>query len=252
MENIRGSLNVKHSLVLLAVTASAAALPAGAQAAGALIPVSGLASEYGTNLEPLPGATVSVAEKPSLKATVNRNGAFSIRVPRDSKSTIVIEAPGHIRMYSDTRVRKTGDPRVVFGVPSLALAGALAGAANIPLNSSGTAPRKCMLFSLVVQRAARGFRSLADAKAFGPSGVAGAALSLTKGGKAVPNAKALYFKQGVPDPSLTSTVGGTGIFSGLESGTYNVTARKAGSRFDSYTAVCKPGRLIVHGIFSRN
>jgi len=253
MKTMRASKSLKCSLMLLIAAVCVAAAPAGAQASSCCKPadlttIKGIGYDYSPEMTALVGATVSVVEYPNLKARVDKNGSFALKVPKNRSTTIVIDAPGHSRMYSDTRVRTAGDPIVAFGVPTTALSVGIATVFNIPLNPSKNAPKDCLVVAFVVVKASLKFKTLAQAKAFGSIGVAGAKISLVKTGKGGGpfRGRPLYFgAAGNPDTSRTVTESGVGLFSGVPAGTYKVIATKAGSKFASATAVCKPERFVA-------
>jgi len=253
MKIMRASKSLKCSLMLLIAAVCVAAAPAGAQASSCCKPadlttIKGIAYDY-VAVTALTGATVSVVEYPNLKTRVDKSGGFALKVPKNRKSTVVVDAPDHLRSFSETRVRKASDPLLAFGVTTLELSRGIAVFANIPLNASQTAPKECLVAASVSVKAAWKFKTLAQAKAYGSYGVAGAKLSLVKSGKGGGSFRGLpvYFGNGFPDKSLTSTVSGVGMFISVPAGTYELIATKPGSRFSSSTAVCKPGRFIELG-----
>ncbi len=116
---------------LLALVA-AAAVPA--SAAGATVDLSGTAYEFNKPAKRLAGATIRVAERPKLRATVRKNGAYRLAVPDRARVTPYVDAPGYHRIYLQTFTTSGKDlSRVNFQVPTDATYDALGALLKVPM-----------------------------------------------------------------------------------------------------------------------
>jgi hypothetical protein len=242
-----GSGSTKFILMLLTAGLCMVLAPAVASAAKTKqITIRGTVSEYqtlvpGAKSKYLAGAKVWVAERPSLFTKANSAGVFTLKVPASAKITLVAEAVGYLRIYAPTR---RADPKYrwrAFILPTLEVGRAVSALAGIPSNAANTAPKECLVSSLPADRIIRPMTP-AQVDAHGPYGVSGVELRVS--GPTV--VKPLYLADsGLPDANLkSSTTAGIGLFIGLKAGTYKFTAVKAGSKFESFIATCKPGRFI--------
>jgi hypothetical protein len=257
MKIMRTPKSLKCSLMLLIAAAGLAALPGVASAAKPkLVTVKGYTVEYFVpkpNVKLLAGTKISVAEYPKLKTVSKADGSFSIKVPAKAKVTLVADAPDHVVTYSSTEVRSEKDARLNFYLPTHALARGLSALVTIPLNADQTAPKACVIGLNVVNKSAANYKyTTPQQDAAAPSlGLPGAAvrISPSKGTWAKP----IYFDLGgIPGRTLTSTgLNGGLLFANVPAGTYKVSASKAGSKFEPFTATCKPGRLVNAFIFQR-
>ncbi len=240
--------------MLLIAAACVVVVPGVASAAKAkTVTVKGFTVEYGVavgTVKPLPGTKISVAEYPKLKTVTKANGSFSIKVPAKAKVTIVADAAGHLITYSPTRVRLETDRPRIFYLPTLALTRGLSALLAIPTNADQTASKDCVIGLSVINKAASKYTTpYQDAGNLARATVPGSKvrMSPSKGTWAKP----IYFGAGgIPDRTLTSTgLNGGPLFVGVPAGTYTITASKAGSKFDSWTATCKPGRYVLGTIY---
>ena len=127
------------SAVLLAL-AAAGAVPA--SAAGATVDLRGTAYEFNKPAKRLAGATVRVAERPRLRATVRKNGAYRLAVPDRARVTPYVDAPGYHRIYLQTFTTAGKDlDRVNFQVPTDGTYDALGDAAEGAARRQGRHPR---------------------------------------------------------------------------------------------------------------
>ena len=79
----------------------------------------GTAYEFNKPAKRLAGATVRVAERPKLRATVRKNGAYRLAVPDRARVTPYVDAPGYHRIYLQTFTTAGKDlDRVNFQVPT--------------------------------------------------------------------------------------------------------------------------------------
>jgi hypothetical protein len=257
MKIMRTPKSLKCSLMLLIAAAGLAALPGVASAAKPkLVTVKGYTVEYFVpkpNVKLLAGTKISVAEYPKLKTVSKADGSFSIKVPAKAKVTLVAAAPDHLVTSSSTRVRSEKDGHLTFYLPTLALTRGLSALLTIPLNADQTASKACVIGLNVVNKSAANYKyTTPQQDAAAPSlGLPGAAVRMS------PSlgywGQPFYFDLGgIPDQNLTSTGANGGLlFANVPAGTYKVSASKAGSKFDPFTATCKPGRFVGAFIFQR-
>jgi len=224
------------SAVLLALAAACIA-PA---SAAAMVDLRGTAYEFNKPAMRLAGATVRVAERPKLRATVRKNGAYRLAVPDRARVTPYVDAPGYHRIYLQTFTTAGKDlDRVNFQVPTDGTYNALATLLKVPLDAKGDI-RACAIVSTFSTRKVRNL-SFNGFVRYGAHGVAGATASATPALKSP-----FYFnEQVIPDPAqrLSSKDGGV-IWTGVRSGRYVVRAHHPRTRFARFVATCKPGRIV--------
>ena len=98
----------------------------------------GTAYEFNKPAKRLAGATVRVAERPKLRATVRKNGAYRLAVPDRARVTPYVDAPGYHRIYLQTFTTAGKDlDRVNFQVPTDGTYNALATLLKVPLDAKG-------------------------------------------------------------------------------------------------------------------
>lgn len=222
------------ALVALAPATSAAA-------AAATVDLSGTAYEFNTPATRLAGATVRVVERPGLKATARANGAYRLKVPDRARVTPYVDAPGYHRIYLQTFTTAGRDlEQVNFQVPTDAVYQGLAALLKVPLDPATGDPRECAIVSTFSTRNVRGV-GFGDFVAYGAHGVAGATAFTTPG---LPTP--FYFNEKViPDPAQPrSSKDGGVIWTGVPAGRYVVRARHPRTRFASFVASCRPGRVV--------
>ncbi len=243
-----GSFSTKCSLMVATVAVCVAVVPAVASAAKVKqIMIRGNVSQYqiptpGMKTKGLAGASVWVAERPSLRTTTNQTGAFTLKIPAGVKATLVAQLAGYVRIYTPTRIPSSSYRWSYILLPKLDLGRAISALTGMALNAAKTAPKECLVSALVADKVIRTMTP-AQVDARGPYGVPGTTLR-SSGPMTV---KPLYFAgSGLPDATLTSTSNsGIGFFIGLKAGTYKFSSVKAGFRFESFTATCQPGRFIM-------
>lgn len=237
---------IPRSIALLTVTAAAAlaAATTTAQAAAAAkkIHITGTAYEFNNTKVKLKGAKVKVAEIPSASATVKADGTYDLVVPDKTTVTPYIIAAGYHTVYLQTF--KTGGENlehVNIQTPTNAVAMALAQIVNVKVNAENY-PERCVIVSTFSTRNVRGIGvEFGDFTGYGAHGVAGA--TATTSPKLAPP---IYFNDKViPDRSqkLSSKDGGV-IWTDIPAGVYTVRASAPGTRFASFKATCKNGRII--------
>jgi hypothetical protein len=224
------------SAVVLALAVAASA-PASAAAA---VDLSGTAYGFDKPATRLAGATVRVAERPRLRATVRRNGAYRLAVPDRARVTPYVDAVGHHRIYLQTFTTRGRDlSRVNFQVPTDGTYKALATLLKVPLDSAGNI-RDCAIVSTFSTRKVRKL-SFDDFVRYGAHGVAGATATAT------PRlGSPFYFNaQVIPDPAQKrSSKDGGVIWTGVRAGRYVIRGHHPRTRFASFVATCKRGRIV--------
>ena len=213
---------------------------ASASASARSVHIRGTAYEFNNTKVRLGGATIRVAERPRIRATVRRDGSYDLVVPDRAKVTPYITAAGYHTIYLQT-FRTAGEnlARVNFQTPREGIYRALAALLDVPLDEDGELIQ-CGIVSTFSTRNVRDL-SFGGFTAYGAHGVAGATASATP---ALP--PAVYFNEDViPDPmqELSSVDGGV-VWTRVPAGVYRIRAQHPSTRFASFVATCKPGRVI--------
>jgi hypothetical protein len=181
-----------------------------------------------------------VAERPKLRATVRKTGAYRLAVPDRARVTPYLDAPGYHRIYLQTFTTSGKDlSRVNFQVPTDGTYDALGALLKVPMTPDGEI-RQCAIVSTFSTRKVRNL-SFNGFVRYGAHGVAGATASAT------PKLKSpFYFNaQVIPDPAQKrSSKDGGVIWTGVPSGRYVVRAKHPSRRFASFVATCRPGRIV--------
>lgn len=228
---------MKPALALAVGVLAAAALPA---SAGAAVHLTGTAYEFNNTDVRLAGATIRVAERPRLRATTRADGTYRLRVPARGRVTPYIEMPGYHTIHLQTfRMRGRSLRNVNFQTPTDAVYRALAALLEVPLTPSGDI-EQCAIVSTFSTRAVRDL-SFDAFTAFGAHGVAGATATASP-----PLPPPIYFNDHViPDRAQErSSIDGGVIWTRVPSGVYRIRAHHPGTRFASFTATCRPGRVV--------
>jgi hypothetical protein len=202
--------------------------------------IRGTAYEFNNAGVRLGVATIRVAERPRIHATVRRDGSYDLVVPDRSNITPYITATGYHTIYLQT-FRTAGEDlaRVNFQTPRESIYRALAALLEVPLDEHGEL-RQCGIVSTFNTRNVRDL-SFGGFTRYGAHGVAGATAFATP---ALP--PPVYFNEDViPDPlqQLSSIDGGV-IWTRVPNGVFRITARHPATRFASFVATCKPGRVV--------
>ena len=188
----------------------------------------------------LSGAKVRLAENRRRQTTVGRDGSFDLVVPDHARVTPYITAPGYHSIHLQT-FRTDGESlrRVNFQVPTEGIYRALAALLAVPLDPDGRL-RDCAIVSTFSTRNVRDL-SFRHFTAYGAHGVAGATAFATP---TLPTPT--YFNEHVvPDPAQErSSIDGGVIWTEVPAGVYRIRARHPGTRFASFVATCKPGRIV--------
>jgi hypothetical protein len=230
--------------LLLAGLFAAAFLALGAADANASdandkVLIKGTAYTFG-NQEPIAGATIRARGAPGGSATSRADGRYRLRVPEGANVTPYIEAEGHHGIYLQTFFTRDRDlKRINFQVPTIPTYFALATLLDVELDENGDLAR-CAIVSTASTKRIRGL-SFAEFVAYGAHGVAGATASTRP---RVPGP--VYFNDSViPDPSLTETsIDGGIIWTEVPRGDYKAKAKHPGTRFASFRASCRDGRVV--------
>jgi hypothetical protein len=216
-------------------------LGAGAASASARsVHIRGTAYEFNNTKVRLAGATIRVAERPRIRATVQRDGRYDLVVPDRASITPYITAAGYHTIYLQT-FRTAGEnlDRVNFQTPTEPIYRALATLLDVPLDANGELIQ-CGIVSTFSTRNVRDL-SFPGFTGYGAHGVAGATASTTP---SLPDP--VYFNENViPDPlqELSSIDGGV-VWTRVPTGVYRITAHHPSTRFASFVATCEPGRVV--------
>ncbi len=223
-----------------------AASAASASKATKWVHMKGIVAEVGVPLKKLVGVKVGVVENSKWKTTVKANGSYDLKVPAQTTVTRYFDLGDHLRIYTPTvKTTKTGLPRwssLNVALPSLALARELANLVKIDIADGKDAPQDCVVVSLTAIKA---FEKMTFAQVVARNnlvGVPGAKPTISPAKGINP-----LFIGGnlMPAPAQTTTgTSGLAIYIGVTPGTYKFSATKAGNKFSTMTAVCKPGRVI--------
>ncbi len=203
------------------------------------IHITGTAYAFDNQL-PIAGATIRVAELPRATATSAADGSYDLVVPSGTRVTPYIEADGFHGIYLQTFFTTHRNmPRVNFQVPSVGIYHGLAALLGVELGPDDN-PKNCAVVSTISTVNIRDL-SFEDFIAYGAHGVAGATASAHPA-----LTDPIYFNSSViPDRSLTeSSVDGGVIWLDVPAGVYRFSAQSPSTRFASFIATCKPGRLV--------
>jgi hypothetical protein len=234
-------MTVRPALLLVAVALVplVAAAPAAA-GSRATVHLRGTAYEFNATAKRLAGAKIRVAELPKVSATVRADGSYDLVVPDRAEVTPYVVAPGYHTIYLQTFTTDGEDlANVNFQTPSDAVYRALAALLDVDLDAAGD-PKRCAIVSTFSTRNVRDL-DFAGFTGYGAHGVAGATAT------ASPSlGPPIYFNEDViPDRAQkTSSADGGVIWTEVPDGVYTVRASHPRTRFASFAATCKPGRIV--------
>ncbi|QEC49029.1 hypothetical protein FSW04_16595 [Baekduia soli] len=229
------------AVLTAAVTAvGALATTATAGPAPARVHLRGTAYEFDNVGVRLAGATIHVAELPAVTARAAADGTYDLAVPAHATVTPYITAAGHHTIHLQTfRTAGADLANVNFQTPSQDIYRALVALLGVPVDAAGD-PAACAIVSTFSTRDVRDL-GFAGFIGYGAHGVAGATASTTP---ALP--PPTYFNaQVIPDPAqAVSSADGGVVWTGVPAGVYTVRAQHPSTRFASFVATCRPGRVI--------
>jgi hypothetical protein len=205
------------------------------------VTISGRAYAFNHSETGLAGATIRVREFPKLSATADPKGDYELEVPDGASITPYIEPPAGYHQIDLQTFHTRGKPieNANFQTPGDAEYNGLAALLDVPLGPDGR-PTQCVVVTTASARNVRGV-DFETFEARTPHGVAGATAH-TKPGLPGPT----YFNEDViPDRSRTETSGDGGIiWTEVPTGVYRGIAQSPSTRFASFLATCKPGRIV--------
>ncbi len=227
-------------LSLLAALFTALAVAAPARAADT-VTISGRAYSFNHMSTYLEGATIKVREVPGLSATTDANGDYVLEVPDDTNVTPYIEPPAGYNQIDLQTLHTRGEDieNANFQTPADAEYAGLSAILSVPLGDDGR-PEQCVIVTTASARNVRGV----DYETFHartPHGVAGAT---SEEFPAIDGPT--YFNEFViPDASKTETSEDGGIvWTEVPAGTYRIATTSPNTRFASFLATCKNGRIV--------
>jgi len=225
----------------LAATTTALALAAPASAADT-VTISGRAYAFNHMSTYLSGATIKVREIPGLSATTDANGDYVLEVPDDANVTPYIDPPaGYNEIDLQTFHTRGADiENANFQTPADLEYNALAAIISVPIDPDTGRPAQCVIVTTASARNVRGV----DYETFHertPHGVPGATSTETPALDGP-----IYFNEHViPDKNATATSEDGGIiWSVVPAGTYRIETTSPDTRFASFLATCKDGRIV--------
>jgi hypothetical protein len=232
-------------LRLLGVVAAALAIAAGGcwastAAAKRTVHLRGTAYEFNNVRHRLGGAAIRVAERPRLKATTRADGTYDLVVPDGARITPFIVAAGYHTIYLQTFTTAGEDlANVNFQTPTVEIYKALAALLEVPLDANGELAQ-CAIVSTFSTRNVRDL-GFAGFIGYGAHGIAGATAT-TRPSLPAP----VYFNESViPDRTQpSSSKDGGVVWTRVPTGTYTVAAHHPTTRFASFVATCRPGRIV--------
>ncbi len=231
--------------VLLAVIAAGALALSSAADAGPpanTVTISGRAYAFNHMGTFLQGATIKVREIPGLSATTDANGDYALQVPDDTNVTPYIDPPdGYNEIDLQTfHTRGENIENANFQTPADGEYNGLAAILSVPIDPETGRPSECVIVTTASARNVRGvdYQTFWDRT---PHGVAGATSTES------PSLDGpIYFNEYViPDKTATETSEDGGIvWTEVPTGTYRIETSSPDTRFASFLATCKPGRIV--------
>lgn len=228
-------------LVLCATALVALALSSSASAADT-VTISGRAYAFNHMGTFIQGATIKVREIPGLSATTDANGDYELAVPDDTNITPYIEPPAGYNGIDLQTLHTRGEDieNANFQTPADAEYNALAALLSVPIDEETGRPEQCVIVTTASARNVRGvdYQTFWDRTPHGVPGATSAESPSLDG--------PIYFNQYViPDPSKTETSEDGGIiWINVPAGTYRIETTSPDTRFASFLATCKNGRIV--------
>ena len=235
-----------RAIALAATVLAAAALgaPAGAAAGGTAdtVTISGRAYSFNHMSTYLEGAVIKVREIPGLSATTDANGDYTLEAPDDTNVTPYIDPPDGWNEIDLQTFHTRGEDieNANFQTPADLEYTALAAILSVPMDEQTGRPSQCVIVTTASARNVRGV----DYETFRertPHGVPGATSTESPALDGP-----IYFNENViPDPSKTETSEDGGIiWKIVPAGTYRIETTSPDTRFASFLATCKDGRIV--------
>jgi hypothetical protein len=212
-----------------------------AESAKPTVTISGRAYAFNHMDTFLSGATIRVRELPGVSTTTDANGDYILKVPDNANVTPYIDPPAGYHQIDLQTFHTRGEPieNANFQTPADAEYNGLAALLSVQLGPDGR-PTQCAIVTTASARNVRGV-DYATFEERTPHGVAGA------NAHAVPSLPPpTYFNESViPDRTQPSTSGDGGIiWTEVPAGTYRVITESPSTKFASFLATCKPGRIV--------
>lgn len=183
------------------------------------------------------GATISVAEAPSITTTVAADGTFALDVPSGDRVSFVLTQPDfHPNQTATFMLGPEGLAEVGFQAPTEGIFDLMASFVKIEPD-----PERCQISTTVSRK---------GTEPYGGAGLGEPGVIVTIDPPLPKEAGPVYFdyvNTGViiPNPELTSTtVDGGVIYTNVPPGEYVLTATKAGKSFSIATIRCRKGLLV--------
>ena len=229
-------------LTLCCATALTALVLSSTASAADTVTISGRAYAFNHMDTFLQGATIKVREIPGLSATTDTNGDYTLQVPDDTNVTPYIEPPDGYNEIDLQTFHPRGEDieNANFQTPADGEYAGLAAILSVPLDPDTGRPQQCAIVTTASDRDVRGvdYQTFWDRT---PHGVPGATSTETP---AIDGPT--YFNQYViPDTTATETSDDGGIvWTEVPAGTYRIETTSPDTRFASFLATCKNGRII--------
>ncbi len=187
---------------------------------------------------PVVGATVSIAESPTLTTTTDATGRWSLEVEEGASVTPFAVAEGFVTTHTETFEADSDLANVHFQMIPPTLFEVLAGALGIVPD-----PTKCQISTEVSDLMAQdlSFEALITER---PHGVEGVSITMNP-----PGGPITFFEYGepfdLPNAALTATTTSGGLVSTqVTPGVYTITATHPSRTFASIKVTCTAGRFI--------
>lgn len=231
------------ALAAAALAAAALAAPAGAAAGDAdTVTVSGRAYTFNHMSDYIQGAEIKVREIPGLSATTDASGDYELEVPDDANVTPYIDPPDGWNEIDLQTFHTRGEDieNANFQTPADLEYNALAAILSVPRDEQTGRPVQCVIVTTASARNVRGvdYETFHERTPHGVPGATSEELPALDG--------PIYFNEHViPDPSKTETSEDGGIVWGVvPAGTYRIVTTSPTTRFASFLATCRDGRIV--------
>jgi hypothetical protein len=233
-------MSTRFLLILATVLAITGCQSSTTPAAAPVTHIKGVAYTFNTP-EPIPGATISVAELPQFSTVTDANGyydlAVEVTVAGQKVTPFIVKASFHT-IYLQTFTLQPNDPdleHVHFQTPDEGTFVILSTLVGV-----GPKTKQCQVVSTVSDKVIQGL-TYEQFRDHGAHGVAGVQASATP---TLP--KPIYFNSKVvPDPQLTESSDDGGIlWINVPDGEYVLHAAHPTRKFADVTVTCAPNRIV--------